>query len=161
MRVFLLAILFSGVYSSLLRSQEIPVLDFNNFEPYLHQESDSLYFINFWATWCVPCVKEMPAINSMASKYKDAPVKVLLVSMDMPKNIENRLIPFIKKEGLISEVIVLDDPDFNSWIDKVNQQWGGSLPATLIYSKNHRDFYEKSFEYEELIKIIENKLNEL
>lgn len=142
-------------------SQEIPVYNFDEFEYRLNHTADSLYFINFWATWCVPCVKEMPAISKVAEKYKNEPLKIILVSLDQSSKIESGLKPFIIKHGIKSEVVMLDDPDFNSWIDKVEPSWGGAIPASLFYTKKSREFYEQSFEFEELDNIINSKLNQL
>ncbi len=135
-------------------TQDVQVLNFEEFEPRLHLSSDSVYFINFWATWCVPCIKEIPAIKQLAEKYKDEPLKILLVSLDMPSRIEKKLNPFILKNKIEQEVIVLDDPDFNHWINKVSPSWSGSIPASLIYAKNSRSFYERGFEFTELDSII-------
>ena len=77
-------------------------------------------------------------------------VEVILVSLDFPKQIESKLIPFLKKRELQSEVVVLDDVDSNTWIPKVHEDWSGAIPATIIYNKRKRMFYERSFNYEEL-----------
>lgn len=163
MRLIFFSLIFTLLWGvpQEVKSQTIPVYTFDQFEHLLHQQTDSLYVINFWATWCVPCVKEMPAFNEIAEKYSNDKLKVLLVSLDMPRHIESRLLPFIKKHEVKSEVILLDDPDFNSWIDKVDPSWGGGIPATLIYSKNDRSFYEQSFEFEELNNIIKTKISKL
>lgn len=144
-----------------ISAQEIKTYDFKGFEPILHRQTDSIYLINFWATWCVPCIKEIPALNELTEKYSGTKLKVIMVSMDMPNQIESRLIPFIEKKNIKAEVILLDDPDFNTWIDKVSPDWSGGIPATLIYSKNSRTFYEKSFEFVELDSIIKTKFNKL
>ncbi len=144
-----------------LKSQQITTLNFEELEPYLQRQSDSLYMIHFWATWCVPCIKEMPAIQQIANVYSNSKLNILLVSLDMPGQIEARLLPFIEKNQLTPKVVLLNDPDFNAWIDKVSTEWGGGIPATLIYSPKHRDFYERSFEYEQLNQLINTKLNEL
>lgn len=157
----LLLIFFLSTIAIQVYCQKIKVYNYDQFEHRLNHESDSLYFVNFWATWCVPCVKEMPAIQELASKYKDKPLKILLVSLDQPSVVESRLKPFIEKFNLTPEVVILDDPDFNSWIDKVDPSWGGAIPASMIYSKNKRDFYEQSFEFEELDKIINSKIQQL
>jgi hypothetical protein len=83
-------------------------------------------------------------------------VKVLLVSLDMHKMVESRLIPFIKEKNLQSDVVLLRDPDANSWIGKVDKNWSGAIPATVIYRNDKRNFYEKSFTYEELEKEVNN-----
>lgn len=137
------------------------VLSFDDFEPHLHFSNDSLYVVNFWATWCTPCVEELPAFEKISREYSDRNVKVLLVSLDFPDQVESRLLPFLEKNDITAEVIVLNDPDANKWIDKVDPGWSGALPATFIYSRNKRDFFEKSFTYNELKQTINTKLSEL
>lgn len=133
-------------------STKVSSYDFNGFESYLHKNDDTTYVINFWATWCLPCVKELPYFEQLNEKFKKQKVKVILVSMDMPKKVESSLIPFIKKKKLQAEVVHLDDPDANAWIEKVDKSWSGAIPATLIYNSKTRKFYEQSFTYTELEK---------
>ena len=138
----------------------IPVYDFNGLEPFLHLDNDTTYIVNFWATWCKPCVEELPYFEEAHKAYKNEKVKVLLVSMDFRKQLEKKLIPFISKNNLQSEVVVLSDSDANSWIDKVSSEWGGAIPATLIYKRSKRDFYTRSFEsFDDLNTIIQPYLN--
>lgn len=175
-RISLLLLLISSFAFSQQSSQEylkssIPIkeyvkdgitvksFDFNSFEPYLHQNDETTYVINFWATWCLPCVKELPYFEQLNEKYKGQNVKVILVSLDLPKKVESNLIPFIKKKNLKSEIIHLNDPDANTWIEKVDKSWAGSIPATVIYNKNSRVFAEDSYSSlkeleEELLTII-------
>lgn len=131
-------------------SVQVRSYDFNSFAPYLNRNDQFTYVINFWATWCLPCIKELPHFESLNQKYKDKNVKVILVSLDMPKKVESSLISFIKKKKLQSEVIHLDDPDANAWIEKVDKNWSGAIPATVIYNATTRKFYERSFTFEEL-----------
>ncbi len=128
----------------------VEVYDYKGFKPLLKQENDTTYVVNFWATWCKPCVKELPYFEMLGKLYKSKKVKVLLVSLDMESQIKSKLIPFIKKQQLESRVVVLDDVDANSWISNVNAKWTGSIPATIIYNKKKRLFFEKSFTYKEL-----------
>ncbi|WP_115124721.1 TlpA disulfide reductase family protein [Marinirhabdus gelatinilytica] len=130
----------------------LELMDFAEFETrYLQQTSSTTtYVINFWATWCKPCVKELPYFEELNKNYKDNNVKVVLVSLDFPKHIEKQVIPFIKKHKLQSELLLLDDPDANSWIPKVSEQWSGAIPATIFVKGNQQKFYEQSFEYTEL-----------
>lgn len=114
------------------------------------KDSEKTYVVNFWATWCAPCVKELPFFEQLNSNYASKNVEVILVSLDFPKQIESKLIPFLKKRELQSEVVVLDDVDSNTWIPKVHEDWSGAIPATIIYNKRKRMFYERSFNYEEL-----------
>lgn len=127
----------------------LEVLDFNGFTPYLELNDSKTYVVNFWATWCAPCVKELPHFEMLQSKYKDS-VEVILVSLDFPHQYETKLIPFIQKHDLKSKIVVLDDPDMNSWIPKVDPQWDGAIPVTLIYNASKRLFYSRTFSYQEL-----------
>lgn len=138
---------------------QIKTYDFDRLQPRLSSASDSVFVVNFWATWCVPCVKELPEFEKINENYSGQKVKVLLVSLDNPDNLESRVLPFIEKHGLKSEVVLLDDPQSNRWIPMVDESWTGSIPATVIFTRDNRSFHEKVFTYEELEKIVESKLN--
>lgn len=152
----LLLVLFSlSAYS-----QDVKVLTFNQLSPLLNKESDTTWVVNFWATWCLPCVKELPHFQKLHDDYSSKKLKVLLVSLDFEKHLETRLLPFIQKNNITPEVILLNAPDANAWIDKVDTSWSGALPATLIFNRQVRKFYEQSFTYEELSAIINQTLIE-
>lgn len=138
----------------------IPVYNFEEMEnAFFNKEDGSTYVINFWATWCKPCVKELPAFEQLNENYKENGVKVVLVSLDFPKKIKTGVIPFIEKHQLQSEVVLLDDPDANTWIPKVSEEWSGAIPATVIVKNGKKIFYERSFTYEELETELKALLN--
>jgi len=141
------------------RNDDLEVYDFNGLEPFLNKKDDKIHVVNFWATWCAPCVKEMPYFEKLNANYKDKNVEVLLVSLDFPFNYDKKLKPFIKKNKLQSKVVALDDPDMNSWMSKVDEEWSGSIPITIIFNKNKRQFYERSFTYNELENELKQFLN--
>ena len=141
-------------------SGDIPILNFQQFEPNLHFSNDTIYIVNFWATWCVPCRKELPDFEKINQDYTGKPVKVLLVSLDFPKDIESSLKPFLEKNAITADVLLLNDPNSNAWIDKVDTSWSGSLPATLIYNKSKRIFLEKELDYNTIQNIISEIINQ-
>jgi thiol-disulfide isomerase/thioredoxin len=134
------------------------MLTFDDFEPHLHLQNDTTYLVNFWASWCTPCVAELPAFERIGEEYKHQKVKILLVSLDFPGQIDSRLVPFLEKNDIRSDVLVLNDPDANKWINSVDSSWSGSIPATLIYHGSDRTFREGAYEYEELKQIVEQKI---
>ncbi len=138
---------------------DLTVLDFNGLKPYLNKNDGKTYVVNFWATWCAPCVKELPHFESLNKNLNKNGVEVLLVSLDFPHQYDSKLKPFIKKNNIKSEVLVLDDPDMNSWIPKVDKNWSGSIPATIIYNGKDRKFFERSFTYDELKNEVEQFIN--
>lgn len=127
-------------------------------EALLQKNNDTTYIVNFWATWCKPCVKEMPYFEKIGSEYADDKVKVVFVSLDFPDRLEPLVIPFIEKNKIASEVVLLDDADANSWIPKVSEKWQGAIPATLMFNNKKRAFYERSFTFEELKKEVQSIL---
>lgn len=131
-------------------SIQLEVYNFNGFKKFLNKKDGKIHVINFWATWCAPCVKELPNFERLNHNYKDKNVDVVLVSLDFPHLYESKLKPFIVNNKLKSKVIALDDVDMNSWIPKINADWSGSIPATVIYKNGTSKFFEKSFTYEGL-----------
>lgn len=149
LKLIILLLLFN---TSFAFSQDIKVYDFTAFEQFLQKADDKVYVVNFWATWCKPCVKEMPAFNKLYKEYANRGVEIVLVSLDFGKDVQPRVKQFIKTHQIKPLIIILDDPDTNAWIDKVDKNWTGGIPATVIYNKSKRKFYEQSFEYDELEK---------
>ncbi|WP_442844782.1 TlpA disulfide reductase family protein [Leeuwenhoekiella sp. H156] len=127
---------------------KLPVYDYEHFKPFLKvTDTDVVRVINFWATWCKPCLAELPAFETLQANYKDKQVEVILVSLDFPDQVKERLIPFILKKQLKSKVLLLDDPHGDVWIPQVSEEWSGAIPATIILTSEEYRFYERSFEY--------------
>ena len=125
-------------------------------------DNDTLYVLNFWATWCKPCVAEMPYFEQVQREMEAQKVKVIFISMDFRNEYDKRLVPFVNRKKLYSKVVLLDEPKYNEWIDKVSTAWSGAIPATLIvqHSKGIRAFHEGEFTYESLKTKIESLLNQ-
>ncbi len=153
-----LFILFLFSIPIISTAQSVDEYKFEQLKPLLHQNTDTVYVINFWATWCVPCVEELPHFLTVAQDMRKQPVKFIFVSLDFPKNKETRLIPFIKDKHIDEKVILLNDPNSNKWINQVNAEWSGAIPATIIYKKNNRFFREGELPYDELVSQIKEKL---
>lgn len=134
----------------------VPVYSFEAFsEKVLSKKDNSLLVINYWATWCKPCVEELPIFFEMEEKFKDKNVAFVFVSLDFTKQLEKSLVPFLDKHNIKSKVVVLDQKNANEWMDKIEKDWSGSIPATLFYNSKHRKFHEGKFEkVEDLEKII-------
>jgi thiol-disulfide isomerase/thioredoxin len=134
---------------------KIPVYDFKNIEPILNRANDTVYVYNFWATWCAPCVEELPHFLKFDSTMRAQPVRVMLVSIDMKSQLKTNLVPFLKQRNITTPVVVLADPDANAWIDKVDKTWNGSIPATLFVYKGQKHFHESQLTYDELYQTVD------
>ena len=133
---------------------------FDEMEYIFKNDNDSIYVINFWATWCKPCVKELPYFEELNREMEKDKVKVILVSLDFKKQIESKLIPFLKKRAIQSDVVLLLDDKAVNWIDRVDESWSGAIPATVFYNKDYWEFYEGEFSsYDEIKNIVNSYLN--
>ncbi|MCB0525491.1 MAG: TlpA disulfide reductase family protein [Saprospiraceae bacterium] len=156
MKQLLQILFFFTLGTSFLVAQEITFIDREQITRWKNSESDTVFVINFWATWCGPCVKELPAFEKLQEEYADKQVQVILVNNDFKKQFESRVIPFVQERNLKSRVVFMNESNPNKWIDLVSEEWSGALPATIIISgkKKQTLFFEKSFEYEELEKAL-------
>lgn len=109
--------------------------------------------INFWATWCKPCVQEIPAFDSLLKTNNQ--VKILLVSLDFTEDIEKKVNPFLKKNKVLNECVVLDEVNGNDYINKISEKWSGAIPATLFVSRKKKILVEKKMHLKELLAKIE------
>jgi thiol-disulfide isomerase/thioredoxin len=144
----------------LIASAQPRVVKLAELEKRLSAPSDQIQIINFWATWCGPCVKEMPLIEKVGLQRND--IRITLVSMDLELD-ENpdRVFKFVERKQIKSDVIILDAPDINSWIDRIDKRWNGSLPATIVINTKtgKRAFAEKELKEGELETLIESVKN--
>lgn len=117
----------------------------------ISKKSDDIHIINFWATWCAPCVKELPLFEKINDERKDVKVTLVSLDLDLDSNPE-KVYKFIARKNLRSEVLLLDERDPNSWIDKVDPRWTGALPATIIldHKTGKRIFIGRSLQEGEL-----------
>jgi thiol-disulfide isomerase/thioredoxin len=139
-----------------LNAQKPAVYKISDLTKRIFNSSDTTYIVNFWATWCKPCVAELPEFEKIHNEYKTKKVKVLLVSMDFKEELDKRLKTFLDKNKYTAEVILLDEVNGNDFINKISESWSGAIPATLITRKNRSDdrFFEKKLTYEILAEQI-------
>jgi thiol-disulfide isomerase/thioredoxin len=138
------------ITASAAMAQQAEVVKFDKVEEVITSKSDKIQVINFWATWCAPCVKELPYFQSLEAS-QDPDVAITLVNLDYADRIR-KVNAFISKKKMTSRVLLLDDIDYNSWIDKVDPSWGGAIPATLFIntSTGQRRFVEGELTESEL-----------
>ncbi len=153
----LLCALLFGIFVLGTAQAQVEIVTLARLEKEMSSSKDTVYVINFWATWCKPCIEELPYFEEAHTFYATSNVRILLVSLDMPSELERTLLPFIQRKKLQSEIVLLNEPDPNIWIDKIEPTWTGSLPATLIFngSSKKRMFFEKQISKEELFSTIQ------
>ena len=151
----------SGELSGINDNQKVTVVNFTKLETIINKKDNKLYVVNFWATWCRPCVMELPDFMEVNKIYHNNPkFKMILVSLDLAKEAETIVQPFLVKNKMNVEVYLLDDNKrMNQWIPAIDSKWSGAIPATVFYRNGIKlDFKESKMEKKELVKIISKYL---
>jgi thiol-disulfide isomerase/thioredoxin len=135
-------------------AQKATIIKFDGLQKVLDSQSDRIQVINFWATWCAPCIKELPLLEKLNTS-NDFNAKITLINLDYADKI-GKVNEFIGRKNIRSEVLLLDEVDYNSWIDKVDEEWSGAIPATLIFNpkSGKRKFIEGELKEGELENVI-------
>lgn len=125
----------------------------------IRKDNDSLYVLNFWATWCKPCIQELPYFQSAAEKFSAKKVKFLFVSLNSLKELKI-VETFAINKKIKQQVLLLNAGNPNVWIDKVDSTWTGSIPATVMYKNGQKVFFkEGEFTQTEIDSITQLKTN--
>ncbi len=120
--------------------------------------NDTLYIVNFWATWCAPCVKELPYFAQSELTFNTKKVKTLLVSLDFVKDLE-RVRKFAESKRIVQDIYILNAGNPNIWIDKIDPAWSGAIPATALYRNGKKVlFHEGELNQSALDSIIQLNL---
>lgn len=97
----------------------------------IKNEKEKIQVLNFWATWCAPCVKEMPLIEKLQAESPEIIVRLVSMDMDLDPN-PDKVRNFVKRKKIASQVLILNERNPNQWIEKIDKSWSGALPATLV-----------------------------
>ncbi len=153
LRMVVLLILFA-VHANRSDAQSYQVKSFDEVTTLLANTNDTTYVISFWATWCKPCVAELPHLEKLNTEFPA--LRVILISLDGENYWNTSLQKFIKKNNMNSEVWVMQQSKPTDWIDRIDPRWQGSIPATMFLnnSKGIKLFEEHEFTYDQLVEII-------
>lgn len=141
----ILSLLFISCLST-SSAQTLEVIDLDGYFNVINKKDDTLKVVNFWATWCGPCVKELPHFLELQKELSNEPIKFIFVSLD-EKNQQNKVMNFFKKRKMNDNYYLLSAGDPNVWINAIDVAWQGSIPATIIYRNGEKlDFREQYFD---------------
>lgn len=146
-KYLLLLFLFVGMKAF---AQSIPSYKISDLVNLYNQKNDSIYVVNFWATFCKPCVEEIPYLISISKKYADQKVKLLLVSLDLPSFYPDKIAAYAAKNNYDVPIVWLDETNADVFCPAVDSAWSGSIPATLMINNKtgYKSFYEEQLKPE-------------
>ncbi len=137
-------------------AQEIKKWKIGDLQAYI-QHSDHPLVVNFWATYCGPCVQEIPYFQSTVAKYKGA--ELLLVSLDLPDYYPQKIDSFAKDKHFTAPIAWLNETNADEFCPKIDPKWSGAIPSSLFVNNKtgHRRFFERALsrgEVEENMKAL-------
>ncbi|MEO6452741.1 MAG: TlpA disulfide reductase family protein [Ginsengibacter sp.] len=158
-RALIIIFLFAAVTFTTVKAQGISSWKIKDVVHYI-DNSDSVLVINFWATFCKPCIEEMPYLESISQKYTDQKVKILLVSLDLPDFFPGKIEAFVKKNNYSSQVVWLNESNADYFCPKIDKSWSGAIPSTFIINKKkgYKKFIEEKMKPEEFERELKKAL---
>jgi thiol-disulfide isomerase/thioredoxin len=158
MRILFNIGLISCLLSFVCLNKKVEVINFAQLQEQAESKTnDTLYVVNFWATWCKPCVQEMPFFEETATKFSSQKVKIIYMSLNSLKELPT-VEKHIETKNIQNRVFLLNAGNPNDWVDKVDKTWSGSIPATIMYKGGKKVFFkEGEFTQEEINEVITNK----
>ena len=148
---FIVCIFIFFAFSISAYSQQVKLLTIDQLNERIRNGKDSTYVVNFWATWCAPCIKELPHFEKLKAEHKSDKLAVLLISVDFKSKLNSGVILFVKRKNLKNEVFLLNESSPQEYIDRIDPSWSGSIPATIFIKNDKRKFVESEFTYEQLL----------
>jgi thiol-disulfide isomerase/thioredoxin len=135
--------------------QEITKIKITDLEKTI-AESKTPLIVNFWATFCKPCLEEIPYFQEAVQKYKDQNVQLLLVSLDLEDDYPAKIKTFAAKRKFTATIQWLDEYNADYFIPKIDSTWSGAIPASLFVnnSTGYRHFIEEQISREKLDKVV-------
>ncbi|MEQ8552642.1 MAG: TlpA disulfide reductase family protein [Cyclobacteriaceae bacterium] len=151
MRKFLFVMVM--LFCSALSAQKVELIKMKSLDQIIDKPSDQVKVINFWASWCGPCIKEMPHFDALTREQK---ANVIFVSLDFPEDLD-KAERMVSKKDISSPTYLLDEKDYDAYIPKIDKSWSGAIPATLFVTPSGKKyFYEQAFEQAELEEVVKN-----
>jgi len=144
-------IIITIFFSHLLAAQEIKRVKITEVEKII-AESKTPLIVNMWATWCVPCVQELPYFQDEVKKYRKDSLQLLLVSLDFKEAFPEGIMKFMNKRKITAPVVWLDETNADYFCPKIDAKWSGSIPATLFINNKtgYRNFVEAQISHDKL-----------
>lgn len=137
-------IAFSGL-ALFTQAQSIPKVKMDDVVKRFSAPNDTIYVVNFWATFCKPCVAEIPDFIKITDKYKAQKVKLILVSLDLPSYYPAKIAGFAKKHGFNASILWLNETNADHFCPMIDPKWSGAIPSTIMVKAKtgHKQFFEE------------------
>ena len=135
-----LLIFFLMLIGGAAMSQQLKKVKISDVEAYI-KNSKHPVMVSFWATWCAPCVEEIPWLQEAAEKHQKDSVELILVSLVFASYYPKKITDFIKEKNFKATFLWLDETDADYFCPRIDPKWDGTIPVTLLV--NNKTGYRK------------------
>lgn len=140
----LAAALAATVSETSALSVEAPTMvDAPAIQELVRAQQGRVVLLNFWATWCPPCLVEFPEIVALEKEFRSRGLTVISVSADSPKRVESDLIPFLEKHPPSFPIYVMQTDDVDAFMHRIDPEWDGTLPTTFFIDRQGKIVFKR------------------
>lgn len=107
--------------------------EFKEFEDLMASEKGNVVLVNIWATWCKPCVHEMPMLEKLHQNYNGKGIKIVTLSIDEVAKADSLVIPFWEEKNFSMDNYLIAHQDPGAFVNKIDPLWIGLLPTSFIF----------------------------
>ena len=146
-------------FAALVNAQQVKSVKITDLENII-KESKTPLIVNFWATFCVPCLQEIPYFQEITGQYKAKDVSIVFVSLDMKEAYPVKVNEMAKKLNLVYPVVWLNETNADYFCPKIDTSWTGGMPSSLFVNNatRYHKFFEEPLSKERLEKEIQEML---
>ena len=151
--LFVIAFLLFAV---VVHPQDVKSIKITDLEKTI-KESKTPLIVNFWATFCVPCLEEIPYFQEVAQQHKEQNISIVFVSLDMKQAYPAKVNEMAGKLKLTYPVVWLNETNADYFCPKVDTSWTGGMPSSLFVNNatGYHKFFEQPLSKQELEKQIQ------
>lgn len=121
---------------------ELEVVDADGLEAYLDRYRGRVVLVDFWATWCVPCLRAFPELCDWQQQYGPRGLTILAVSIDAPEDLEEKVVPFLSRQPMALEAVLLDPEHIGELSERWSRRWRTEVPARFLFDREGKKIGE-------------------
>jgi thiol-disulfide isomerase/thioredoxin len=127
---------FLTVSAAFAEESHIRPIDARQFDEVLEAQKGQVVLVNFWATWCRPCLKEIPEISALADDLMDRGFTLVPVSLDDPDDLHTLVVPFLNKWFPEFSTYTRLEPQMDAMVSVIDSAWNEILPTSYVLDRD-------------------------
>jgi thiol-disulfide isomerase/thioredoxin len=113
----------------------VAVISVEQLHDLIRRDSGNVVLVNAWATWCQPCIEELPRLARLSKEYAEKPLRIILVSADEAELAATSVKKTLTGAGIVLQTYLVAGGGDEYFINSMSPKWSGALPTTFLYDK--------------------------